>query len=222
MPPSKSLLENAKLQVVIKSARKMMDDSSALAFGDQTKELKRGSGIKITSTGVLPLDVALGVGGWARGRIYEVIGRESGGKSSLALHSIAAAQQAGQITAFIDAEHALDLSYARKLGVNTGDMLLGYPSCAEDALGLLVALIESGEVGTVVLDSVAAMVPKVEDVGDVGDAHVGVVARLMSQTLRKLVAKAPQTGTTVIFVNQYRLKIGCVSPETFITWRRKS
>jgi len=172
--------------------------------------------IATISTGSLGLDVALGVGGLPRGRIVEVYGPESSGKTTLALHVIAEAQRAGGACAFIDAEHALDVGYARKLGVRTDELLLSQPDHGEQALEITDMLVRSGAIDIVVIDSVAALVPKAELEGDMGDAHMGLQARLMSQALRKLTASCARSRTLILFINQLRMKIGVMfgNPET--------
>ncbi len=168
------------------------------------------------STGALSLDVALGVGGVPRGRITEIYGPESSGKTTLALHVIAEAMKKGGIAAFIDAEHALDIGYARKLGVKTDDLLVSQPDTGEQALEITEMLVRSGAIDVLVIDSVAALVPKAEIEGDMGDSHMGLQARLMSQALRKLTAIISKSHTAVIFINQIRMKIGVMfgNPET--------
>lgn len=172
--------------------------------------------IPVIPTGCLSLDLALGVGGVPRGRVVEIYGPESSGKTTLTLHLIAQAQKEGGTCAFIDAEHALDVSYAQKLGVDVGDLLVSQPDSGEQALEVTDTLVRSGAIDLVVIDSVAALVPRSELEGDMGDAHVGLQARLMSQALRKLTAAAARSNTTVVFINQLRMKIGVMfgSPET--------
>jgi recombination protein RecA len=167
-------------------------------------------------TGSLSLDVALGVGGVPRGRVIEIFGPESSGKTTLALHIIAEAQKLGGIAAFIDAEHALDIGYARKLGVKTDDLLVSQPDTGEQALEISETLVRSGAIDVLVIDSVAALVPKAEIEGDMGDSHMGLQARLMSQALRKLTAIISKSNCCVIFINQIRMKIGVMfgNPET--------
>ncbi|MFZ9521800.1 MAG: recombinase RecA [Silvanigrellaceae bacterium] len=169
-----------------------------------------------TPTGSLSLDVALGAGGLPRGRIVEIYGTESSGKTTLTLHAIAECQKAGGVAAFIDAEHALDVSYARRIGVNTADMLVSQPDYGEQALEIVDMLVRSGAVDLIVVDSVAALVPKAEIEGEMGDSHMGLHARLMSQALRKLTGSISKSNTTVIFINQIRMKIGVMfgNPET--------
>jgi recombination protein RecA len=168
------------------------------------------------STGSLGLDVALGVGGFPRGRVVEIFGPESSGKTTLSLHAIAEAQKAGGVAAFVDAEHALDLGYAKKLGVRTDDLLVSQPDTGEQALEIAETLVRSGAVDIIVVDSVAALVPRAEIEGEMGDAHMGLQARLMSQALRKLTAAISKSQTTVIFINQIRMKLGVMfgNPET--------
>lgn len=172
--------------------------------------------IESISTGSLGLDIALGIGGLPRGRVVEIYGPESSGKTTLALHVAAEAQKSGGICAFVDAEHALDPGYAKKLGVNVGDLLISQPDTGEQALEIADTLVRSGAVDVLVIDSVAALVPRAELEGDMGDSHVGLHARLMSQALRKLTSSISRSRTTVIFINQIRMKIGVMygSPET--------
>src|SRR5438067_4133138 len=170
----------------------------------------------VIPTGSIALDVALGVGGLPRGRVVEIYGPESSGKTTVALHAVASAQMAGGIAAFIDAEHALDADYAKKLGVDTDALLVSQPDTGEQALEIADMLIRSGAIDVVVIDSVAALVPKAEIEGERGDSHVGLQARLMSQALRKITGALSQTKTTAIFINQLREKVGVMfgSPET--------
>jgi recombination protein RecA len=172
--------------------------------------------IDVIPTGSIALDVALGIGGLPRGRVVEVYGPESSGKTTVALHAVANAQRAGGIAAFIDAEHALDPDYAKKLGVDTDGLLVSQPDTGEQALEIADMLIRSGAIDVIVIDSVAALVPRAEIEGEMGDSHVGLQARLMSQALRKLTGALNNTGTTAIFINQLREKIGVMfgSPET--------
>src|SRR4030043_41974 len=172
--------------------------------------------IPVLSTGSLSLDLALGVGGLPRGRVVEIYGPEASGKTTLALHVIAEAQKKGGITAFIDAEHALDIHYAKRLGVKTDDLLISQPDTGEQALEITEILIRSGAVDVIVIDSVAALVPRAELEGEMGDAHMGLQARVMSQALRKLTATISKSNTCVIFINQIRMKIGVFmgNPET--------
>ncbi|HEY3305363.1 MAG TPA: recombinase RecA [Candidatus Binatia bacterium] len=172
--------------------------------------------VAVVSTGSLGLDLALGVGGVPRGRVIEIYGPEASGKTTLALHIVAEAQKGGGIGAYIDAEHALDLAYAKKLGVKTDDLLISQPDHGEQALEIAETLVRSGAVDVLVVDSVAALVPKAEIEGEMGDAHMGLQARLMSQALRKLTATIARSQTVVIFINQIRMKIGVMfgNPET--------
>lgn len=180
--------------------------------------LGEGANVEVTviPTGSLSLDIALGIGGVARGRIIEIFGPESSGKTTLALHIIAEAQKMGGLAAFVDAEHALDTQYARKLGVVVEDLLVSQPDYGEQALEIAEVLVRSNAIDVIVVDSVAALVPKAEIEGDMGDPHVGLQARLMSQALRKLVSAISKSKTCVIFINQIRMKIGVMygSPET--------
>jgi recombination protein RecA len=172
--------------------------------------------IPAISTGSLGLDIALGIGGVPRGRVIEIYGPESSGKTTLALHIVAEAQKRGGMGAYIDAEHALDLSYAQKLGVKTDDLLISQPDHGEQALEIAETLVRSGAIDVLVVDSVAALVPKAEIEGEMGDAHMGLQARLMSQALRKLTGTISRSQTVVIFINQIRMKIGVMfgNPET--------
>jgi recombination protein RecA len=172
--------------------------------------------VPIISTGAISLDAALGIGGIPRGRVTEIFGPESSGKTTLALHIIAEAQRTGGIAGFIDAEHALDLSYARKLGISTEDLLISQPDTGEQALEIAEMLVRSGALDVLVVDSVAALVPKAEIEGEMGDAHMGLQARLMSQALRKLTGTISKSRTAIIFINQIRQKIGVMfgNPET--------
>ena len=172
--------------------------------------------VPVIPTGSLALDKALGAGGLPRGRVCEIFGPESSGKTTLALHAVAEAQKQGGIAAFIDAEHALDISYARKLGINCDELLVAQPDTGEQALEITDMLVRSGAIDIIVIDSVAALVPRAEIEGEMGDHHMGLQARLMSQALRKLAAIISKTLTSVIFINQIRMKIGVVfgNPET--------
>ncbi|HEY1692170.1 MAG TPA: recombinase RecA [Polyangiaceae bacterium] len=175
-----------------------------------------GEGIQVVSTGSIGLDIALGIGGYPRGRIIEIYGPESSGKTTLTLHAIAEVQKVGGVAAFIDAEHALDPSYARKLGVKTDELLVSQPDYGEQALEIADMLVRSNAVDIIVIDSVAALVPKAEIEGDMGDSHVGLQARLMSQALRKLTSTVSRSNCLLVFINQIRMKIGVMfgSPET--------
>ena len=199
------------LEEVMKSIRKEFGDMAVLRLGDAADK-----SVEAISTGCLALDMALGVGGLPRGRIVECYGHESSGKTTLALHVVANAQKAGGTAAFIDAEHALDPGYARKIGVNLNDLVVSQPNSGEEALTICDQLVKSGAVDVVVVDSVAALTPQAEIDGEIGDAHVGLQARLMSQAMRKLTATLAQTNTLCIFTNQVREKIGVMfgNPET--------
>ncbi len=170
----------------------------------------------VVPSGSLALDMALGIGGYPRGRVVEIFGPESSGKTTLTLHAIAQVQQAGGVAAFIDAEHAFDLAYARNIGIDPARLLVSQPDCGEQALEITEALTRSGAIDMVVVDSVAALVPRAEIAGDMGDPHMGLQARLMSQALRKLTSVAHRTDTALVFINQLRQKIGVVfgNPET--------
>ena len=198
-----------------------------LAFTQIEKQFGKGSimklgksgalkGVSVISTGSISLDCALGVGGVPRGRIVEIYGPEASGKTSLTLHIIAEAQKTGGVAAFLDAEHALDPQYAQKLGVNLDDLLLSQPDTGEQTLEIAEVLVRSGAVDVIVIDSVAALVPKAELDGDMGDSHMGLQARLMSQAMRKLAGVVNKSKTCLIFINQIRMKIGVMfgSPET--------
>jgi recombination protein RecA len=199
------------LEITLSQIEKQFGKGSIMRLGEKKQE-----SIEVIPTGSIGLDVALGVGGVPRGRIIEIYGPESSGKTTLCLHIIAEAQKKGGIAAFIDAEHALDVNYARSLGVNTDDLLISQPDTGEQALEIADYLVRSNAVDVIVIDSVAALVPKAEIEGEMGDAHMGLQARLMSQALRKLTANISKTGTTVIFTNQIRMKIGVFfgNPET--------
>src|SRR5437870_286469 len=199
-------LETALLQI-----ERQFGKGSVMRLGDEGR-----APIEVIPTGAIALDVALGIGGLPRGRIVEIYGPESSGKTSLALHAVANAQKAGGIAAFIDAEHALDPEYAKKLGVDTDALLVSQPDTGEQALEIADMLIRSSAIDIVVIDSVAALVPRAEIEGEMGDSHVGLQARLMSQALRKIAGALNQTKTTAVFINQLREKIGVMfgSPET--------
>lgn len=200
-------LENA-----LKQVRKDYGEGSIMKLGEAASKMN----IEVMPTGALALDIALGVGGVPRGRILEIYGPESSGKTTVALHMIAEAQKLGGIAAFIDAEHALDPVYAKALGVNTDELLISQPDNGEQALEIAEALVRSGAIDIVVIDSVAALVPRAEIEGEMGDSHVGLHARLMSQALRKLTGIISKSRTTTIFINQIREKVGVMfgNPET--------
>jgi len=199
------------LASALSQIEKQFGKGAVMRMGDRVNEA-----IEVVSTGSLGLDIALGVGGLPRGRVVEIYGPESSGKTTLTLQVIASCQRNGGTAAFIDAEHALDPTYAEKLGVNVDDLLVSQPDTGEQALEIADMLVRSNSVDVVVVDSVAALTPKAEIEGEMGDSHVGLQARLMSQALRKLTANIKKSGTLVIFINQIRMKIGVMfgSPET--------
>ena len=201
----------AALDTALAQVEKSFGKGSAMRLGDKPLQ-----NVEVIPTGSLALDMALGIGGLPKGRIVEIYGPESSGKTTLALHVVANAQRAGGVAAFIDAEHALDPEYARKLGVDTDQLIVSQPDNGEQALEIADMLIRSGALDVIVIDSVAALVPKAEIEGEMGDSHVGLQARLMSQALRKMTGALAQSGTTAIFINQLREKIGVFfgSPET--------
>ncbi len=203
--------KNQALESAIMQIEKQFGKGAIMRLGDDSREV-----IPAISTGSLELDIALGVGGVPRGRVIEVYGPESSGKTTLALHIISEAQKNGGVAAFVDAEHALDPTYAVKLGVNTDELLVSQPDTGEESLEIVEALVRSGAIDVIVVDSVAALVPKAEIDGDMGDSHMGLQARLMSQALRKLTGIISKSKTSVIFINQIRHKIGVMfgSPET--------
>ncbi|MEK9888100.1 MAG: recombinase RecA, partial [Gammaproteobacteria bacterium] len=200
------------LQAALAQIDKQFGKGSVMFLGDEQSQ----TDIEAVSTGSLSLDIALGIGGLPRGRIIEVYGPESSGKTTLTLHAIAEMQKLGGTAAFIDAEHALDPQYAKRLGVNIEELLISQPDTGEQALEICDMLVRSGGVDIVVVDSVAALTPKAEIEGDMGDSHMGLQARLMSQALRKLTSNIKKTNTMVIFINQLRMKIGVMfgNPET--------
>ena len=200
------------LDAVLLQIEKQYGKGSIMRLGDEAGKTE----IEVIPSGCLTLDLALGVGGFPRGRIIEIYGPESSGKTTVALHAIAEAQKIGGVAAFIDAEHALDPVYAKKLGVNLDDLYVSQPDTGEQALDIADALVRSSAVDIIVVDSVAALTPKAEIEGDMGDTHVGVQARLMSQALRKLTAIVNKSKTCVIFINQLREKVGVMfgNPET--------
>ena len=199
------------LEAALAQIDKQFGKGSVMRLGDEVR-----APIEVIPTGSIALDVALGIGGLPRGRVVEIYGPESSGKTTVALHAVANAQRLGGIAAFIDAEHALDPDYAAKLGVDTDALLVSQPDTGEQALEIMDMLVGSGSLDIVVIDSVAALVPRAEIEGDMGDSHVGLQARLMSQALRKITGRLSQTKTTAIFINQLREKIGVFfgSPET--------
>ncbi|EIT88432.1 recombinase A [Parascardovia denticolens IPLA 20019] len=201
----------AALDTALAQVEKTFGKGSAMRLGDKPVQH-----VEVIPTGSLALDLALGIGGLPRGRIVEIYGPESSGKTTIALHAVANAQKAGGVAAFIDAEHALDPEYARKLGVDTDSLIISQPDNGEQALEIADMLIRSGALDIIVIDSVAALVPKAEIDGEMGDSHVGLQARLMSQALRKMTGALSQSNTTAIFINQLREKIGVMfgNPET--------
>ncbi len=206
--PSKS----KAVELAVTQIERQYGKGAIMKMGEETMP----GALPTISTGSLSLDLALGVGGLPKGRVVEIFGPEASGKTTLALHVIAEAQKAGGIAAFVDAEHALDIHYAKRLGVKTDDLLLSQPDTGEQALEITEILVRSGGVDVIVIDSVAALVPKAEIEGEMGDAHMGLQARLMSQALRKLTGTISKSNTIVIFVNQIRMKIGVMfgNPET--------
>ena len=211
MAKAESKTGNTALDAVMNQIRKEFGEMAIMRLGDQEHQ-----DIPVISTGALSLDMALGVGGLPRGRIVECYGQESSGKTTLALHVVANAQKAGGIAAFIDAEHALDPQYAKKIGVNLDDLVVAQPNSGEEALTICEQLVKSGALDVVVVDSVAALTPQAEIDGNMGDSHMGLQARLMSQAMRKLTGVIAQTKTLLIFTNQVREKIGVMfgNPET--------
>ncbi len=201
------------LELAVSTIEKQFGKGSIMRLGANESLVKD---VEAISTGALSLDIALGIGGLPKGRIVEIYGPESSGKTTLCLSVIAQAQKKGGVVAFVDAEHALDVNYARKLGVNTEDLLISQPDTGEQALEITETLVRSGAIDVLVVDSVAALVPRAEIEGDMGDSHVGLQARLMSQALRKLTAAINRSNTLVIFINQIRMKIGVMfgNPET--------
>src|SRR6187455_2008554 len=199
------------LDAALANIEKQFGKGSVMRLGDETR-----AALEVIPTGAISLDIALGIGGLPRGRVVEIYGPESSGKTTVALHAVANAQAAGGIAAFIDAEHALDPEYASKLGVDTDSLLVSQPDTGEQALEIADMLIRSGALDILVIDSVAALVPRAEIEGEMGDSHVGLQARLMSQALRKMTGALNNSGTTAIFINQLREKIGVMfgSPET--------
>jgi recombination protein RecA len=199
------------LEAAMKQIEKQYGKGSVMRLGDEADH-----NLAANPSGSLGLDIALGIGGYPKGRIIEIYGPESSGKTTLALHAIAEVQKAGGYVAFIDAEHALDPKYARALGVDIDNLILSQPDTGEQALEIAEALIRSGSVDTIVIDSVAALVPEAEINGEMGDSHIGLQARLMSQAMRKLSGAISKTNTTAIFINQIREKVGVMfgSPET--------
>jgi recombination protein RecA len=197
---------------VLGQIEKQFGKGSIMRLGDETHRMN----VESVSTGSLELDIALGVGGLPKGRIIEIYGPESSGKTTLTLHAIAETQKSGGVAAFVDAEHALDPKYAANIGVDIDNLIVSQPDTGEQALEIVDALVRSGAIDLIVVDSVAALVPKAEISGEMGDSHMGLQARLMSQALRKLAGISKKAGTSIIFINQLRMKIGIVfgNPET--------
>jgi recombination protein RecA len=210
--PARDPNRDRAIELAISSIEKQYGKGAVMRLGTAEAPPE----IKVIPTGALGLDIALGVGGLPRGRIVEVYGPESSGKTTLTLHQVAEAQRLGGVCAFIDAEHALDVAYARRLGVRTDDLLVSQPDCGEQALEIADMLVRSGAIDVIVIDSVAALTPKAELEGEMGDQHMGLQARLMSQALRKLTGTIAKSNTMVIFINQIRMKIGVMfgNPET--------
>ena len=201
------------LDLVLKGVEKQFGKGAIMRLGGEDSTLRA---VETISTGSISIDVALGVGGYPRGRVVEIYGPESSGKTTLTLHAIAEIQRTGGIAAFIDAEHALDVNYARALGVKVEDLLISQPDTGEQALEIADMLVKSGAVDMIIIDSVAALTPKAEIEGEMGDSHVGLQARLMSQALRKITGTLSRSNTILVFINQIRMKIGVMfgSPET--------
>jgi recombination protein RecA len=213
VPTPPTAQRDSAIELALQTIEKQFGKGSIMRLKDG--KMPQGE-ISVISTGAVPLDIALGIGGLPRGRIVEIYGPESSGKTTLTLHVIAEAQRRGGVCAFIDAEHALDVGYARKIGVRTEDLLVSQPDFGEQALEICETLVRSGAIDVIVIDSVAALTPKAELEGEMGDSHVGLQARLMSQALRKLTGSVARSRTMVIFINQLRMKIGVMfgSPET--------
>lgn len=212
MPPQMDSERKKVLDQAVSQIKKQFGDGAIMSLGKHSAQHE----ISVIKTGALTLDIALGIGGLPRGRVVEIFGPESSGKSTLALHVVANAQRNGGVAAYIDAEHALDPNYAAKIGVNIDDLLISQPDCGEEALNIAEMLARSNAIDVIVIDSVAALVPKSELEGEIGDSFVGLQARLMSQALRKLTATLAKSNTCAIFINQIREKIGVMygSPET--------
>jgi recombination protein RecA len=211
MTKDKNIEEKQKVDAVVEEIKERFGEGIIMKLGDVRKV-----DVEAISTGSVSLDIALGIGGVPRGRVIEIYGPESSGKTTLALHIIASAQKSGGTAAFVDAEHALDPEYAKKIGVKINDLLISQPDTGEQALDIVETLVRSGALDVIVIDSVAALVPRAEIEGEMGDQHIGRQARLMSQALRKLTAIISKTNTIVVFINQIRMKIGVMfgNPET--------
>ena len=213
MSASQDQNKSKALNLAISSIEKNYGKGAIMRLGDENALAK---GIEVIPSGSVGIDLILGIGGYPKGRIIEIYGPESSGKTTLTLHAVAEAQKKGGVCAFIDAEHALDVSYAKKLGINTSELLVSQPDCGEQALEIADMLVRSGAVDLIIVDSVAALTPRSELEGEMGDSHVGLQARLMSQALRKLTGTLSKSNTAIIFINQIRMKIGVMfgSPET--------
>jgi recombination protein RecA len=211
-PPPRDTARDKAIELAVSTIEKQFGKGSIMRLGEEIPAPE----VRVVPTGSMGLDIALGVGGLPRGRVVEIYGPESSGKTTLALHVVSQAQKMGGICAFVDAEHALDVGYARKLGVRTDDLLVSQPDHGEQALEITEMLVRSGAVDVIVVDSVAALTPRAELEGEMGDSHVGLQARLMSQALRKLTGTIAKSNTLVIFINQIRMKIGVMfgNPET--------
>jgi len=211
-PRRRDATRDKAIDLAVSTIEKQFGKGSIMRLGEDTAAPE----VRVVSTGSIGLDIALGVGGLPRGRIVEIYGPESSGKTTLALHVVAQAQKLGGVCAFVDAEHALDVAYARKLGVRTDDLLVSQPDFGEQALEITDMLVRSNAVDVIVVDSVAALTPRAEIEGEMGESHMGLQARLMSQALRKLTGTISKSSTLVIFINQIRMKIGVMfgSPET--------
>jgi len=206
--------KNKAIELAVQAIEKQFGKGSIMRLGENEKLVSQD--VQAVPTGALSLDIALGIGGYPRGRVVEIYGPEASGKTTLTLHAIAEVQKQGGIAAFVDAEHALDVNYARKLGVHTDDLLISQPDTGEQALEIADMLVRSGGIDLLVVDSVAALVPRAEIEGEMGDSHMGLQARLMSQALRKLTGNISRSRTLVMFINQIRMKIGIMfgNPET--------
>jgi recombination protein RecA len=212
MSKENKLEKRKALEIAISHIQKQFGEGAIMAMGSNAATKK----IDVIKTGAISLDLALGVGGIPRGRVIEIYGPESSGKSTLATHIVANAQKNGGLAAYIDAEHALDPAYAANIGVNLDNLMISQPDCGEEALNIAEMLARSGSIDVIVIDSVAALVPKAEIEGEIGDHHMGLQARMMSQALRKLTGTLSKTNTSAVFINQIREKIGIVfgNPET--------
>ena len=206
-------VQQKALKTALGAIERQFGKGAIMRLGDHESHMRE---LSVVSTGSLSLDIALGVGGLPKGRVIEIFGPESSGKTTLALHIVAATQKQGGVAVFIDAEHALDITYAKKLGVDIENLLVSQPDCGEQALEICDTLVKTGEVAVVIVDSVAALTPRAEIEGEMGDSHVGLQARLMSHALRKLTGSISKSNCVVVFINQLRMKIGVMfgNPET--------